>query len=892
MSQQHSAWQPMQTASFQESLATERLSERSPRTADHEAENRALRTLARHMAGPPGALLQRLVDIALDLGDADTAGVSLLESGPGGAAFFRRVALAGADAHQVNTTTPADSSSCGYALHRNTAQLYAYADGYQACGGVHFPDVVEKLVIPFGAHGKPYGTIWVATHNRARCFDAEDVRILQSLADFTAAALQLWLTTKENARLAQQIEADLEERRLADEARRHSEAKFRHFSESGLVSVAYFDTAGRVTGANDAFLRMIGYSREELKASDLRWEQLTPKDWIACTRDALDEFARTGRMQPHERQYFRRDGTRFWALVGAARMEGSHEGVAFVLDIDERKQVEQQSQQQHERLRMLWETAATALMTNDPPAMLQTLMQRIGPRLGIDAYFNHLLSESGDGLRLESYAGVPENATRDLRWLTLGDAGGSAAPSPSIADALGKAQQTQLAFIGSLEAQAYACYPLLADENRLLGTLSFFGRARPPFRADELEFLDTISRYVSIAYERLRLTKELRVSDRRKDEFLATLAHELRNPLAPIRNGLQLIGAPALNTEALGRVRAMMDRQLAQMVRLIDDLLDVSRITRGRIELRKQRVELATVLTSAGETVRPLIESLGHELLITLPPQPILLDADLTRLAQAFMNLLNNAAKYTESGGRIEVEATVHGSDVIVSVRDNGIGIPAEVLPNVFDLFVQGDRSLERPQGGLGVGLTLVKRLIEMHDGSIQAHSDGRGHGAEFTVRLPLATTHANDEQAEPMRMIVQGNQRCRRILVADDNRDAAESLATLLGLDGDDVRVAHNGAEAVELEERFMPDVVVLDIGMPVLNGYDAARRIRARGSKALLIALTGWGQENDKRSSREAGFDFHLVKPAEPETLRALLQQAGSSMRSEPSTPSTNTP
>ena len=754
MSQQYSSWQPTRTAGFQGFLATELLSERPPRAADPAAENCALRALARQLAGPPAALLQRLVDIALNLCCADTAGVSLLEAGSGGTVVFRRVALAGADAHHVDTTAPAESSGCGFALRRNAAQLYTYANGYHAHGDIHFPAVVEKLVIPFPPNGNPFGTIWVATHNTARRFDAEDVRILQSLADFTAAALQLSLTAKENARLSEQTE--------------------------------------------------------------------------------------------------------------------------------------QQLQQQHERLRLLWETAAAALTTNDPPTMLHTLMQRVGPPLGIDAYFNHLLSESGDGLRLESYAGVPEDATRDVRWLPLRDAAGGAATSssPSIADALRKAQQTPLAVIESLEARAYACYPLLADENRLLGTLSFFGRARLQFQADELEFLDTISRYVSIAYERLRLMKELRVSDRRKDEFLATLAHELRNPLAPIRNGLQLIGAPALNTEALGRVRAMMDRQLAQMVRLIDDLLDVSRITRGKIELRKQRIELATVLTSAAETARPLIESLGHELLIMLPQQPVPLDADLTRLAQVFMNLLNNAAKYTESGGRIEVEAAVQDSDVMVSVRDNGIGISAEVLPNVFELFVQGDRSLERAQGGLGIGLTLVKRLVEMHGGSVQAKSEGIGHGAEFTVRLPLAIARTSEGQTGTMRTTSPGNRQRRRILIADDNLDAAESLATLLGLDGDEVRVAHDGLEAVELEEHFAPDVVVLDIGMPALNGYDAARLIRARGSKALLIALTGWGQENDKRSSREAGFDFHLVKPAEPETLRALLQQAGSADTSDPFT------
>ncbi len=372
--------------------------------------------------------------------------------------------------------------------------------------------------------------------------------------------------------------------------------------------------------------------------------------------------------------------------------------------------------------------------------------------------------------------------------------------------------------------------------------------------------------------ERERLLEELRDQDKRKDEFLATLAHELRNPLAPLRNGLEVLRMGGLSGEMAEEVRSMMERQLEQMVRLIDDLLDLSRISRGKIELRKERVELAKIVQTALETSRPAIDEAGHELKLSVPTGPVYVDADVTRLAQVISNLLNNAAKYTERGGRIRLAVERRGGEVIVTVRDNGIGIPAYMLPHVFDMFTQVDRNLERSQGGLGIGLSIVKRLVEMHGGSVEARSDGHGMGSEFIVRLPvvLSVTQPQADDAEPIHPSSR-----RRILVVDDNRDAAMSLAMMLKLMGNDVKTANDGLEALDVAAVYRPDLILLDIGMPRLNGYETAKQIReqAWGKRIRLVALTGWGQDNDRRKSQGAGFDSHMVKPIDPAALKKLL-------------------
>jgi len=328
--------------------------------------------------------------------------------------------------------------------------------------------------------------------------------------------------------------------------------------------------------------------------------------------------------------------------------------------------------------------------------------------------------------------------------------------------------------------------------------------------------------------------------------------------------------------DTLQQARAMMERQVQQMVRLVDDLLDVSRISRNKLELRREWVDLAAVVKSALETSRPLIEGAGHQLSVTLPARPVVLDADAVRLAQALANLLNNAAKYTPApGGRIAVEASDAGNEAVIRVRDNGIGIPASKLAQIFDMFVQVDSAQNHSYGGLGIGLTLVRRLVQMHGGTVSAHSAGPGKGSEFVVRLPVVIVAASMDAGGQATDTRPASARRRRVLVADDNRDAADSLAMILKHLGHEVATAHEGLEAVRLASTFRPEIALLDIGMPNLNGYEAARLIRAqRGNESvLLVALTGWGQEQDRRRSTEAGFHFHLVKPVEPAALERLV-------------------
>jgi CheY-like chemotaxis protein/two-component sensor histidine kinase len=366
----------------------------------------------------------------------------------------------------------------------------------------------------------------------------------------------------------------------------------------------------------------------------------------------------------------------------------------------------------------------------------------------------------------------------------------------------------------------------------------------------------------------------LKEADRQKDQFLATLAHELRNPLAPLRNGLQIMRLSG-GGGATEQVRAIMERQVGQMVRLIDELLDVTRIAQGTVSLQKNRVTLAAVLRSALETSRPVIEGSHHELTIDIPPEPIYVDADELRLAQVFVNLLNNASKYTRPHGRIRVMVHKQAETVSVSIIDNGTGIPRDMLAKVFDLFVQVDNSLERTTGGLGVGLTIAKKLVELHGGSIEAQSEGPGMGSSFVVRLPIVLQLVNAQSASEDRSA--DLQSDRRVLVADDNEDSAQSLAMMLKMMGSETKTAHDGVEALEVGAAFEPHLVLLDIGMPRMNGYDTARRMRQEswGGSAMLVAMTGWGRDIDKRRSQEAGFDEHLVKPIEMEALEMILKK-----------------
>jgi signal transduction histidine kinase/ActR/RegA family two-component response regulator len=425
-------------------------------------------------------------------------------------------------------------------------------------------------------------------------------------------------------------------------------------------------------------------------------------------------------------------------------------------------------------------------------------------------------------------------------------------------------------------ARSGADSKVVGDAVRTLGNVTLLER---PLRAGTLlsavrTALRARERQLQIRVhlaERALAEASLRQADQRKDEFLATLGHELRNPLAPLLTGLQLLKTTGPDGPHVQKVMGVMERQIDHLVRLVDDLLEVSRITRGLVEIHREPADLAAVVRSAIETSRPLVEAAGHDLIVNVPSEPLTVVGDGLRLTQVFANLMTNAAKYTNAGGKIWVTVSRDGDRARVSVRDNGIGIPATHLGSVFDMFMQVDRSSRRAQGGLGIGLTLVRSLISMHGGRVEARSAGIGTGSEFVVELPIRSVIAvRPDLPEPLPRFPP-----RRILVVDDNRDAGETLGALLASLGATTLVVNSGTDALAEVSRFRPDVVLLDIGMPEMDGYQVARHIRARRTQhnVLLIALTGWGQDQDHHQSRAAGFDYHLVKPPDIERLHELV-------------------
>ena len=440
-----------------------------------------------------------------------------------------------------------------------------------------------------------------------------------------------------------------------------------------------------------------------------------------------------------------------------------------------------------------------------------------------------------------------------------------------------------------LPVRSYLAVPVVSRSGEMLGGL-FFGHEKTAVFGERAERLVAgIAAQAAIAMDNARLYRaeretaaKLRDADRRKDEFLATLAHELRNPLAPIRTGLHLLRITPPGSDSAEQARAMMERQLGHLVRLVDDLLEVSRISRGKIELRRAPIELAAVVLSAVETSRPAIEAARHQLDIGLPARPLIVDADFVRIAQVIANLLNNAAKYTDPGGHIALSVRGEGADAVIeaviSIRDDGVGIPAELLPRVFDMFAQVDRNLDRAQGGLGIGLALAKSLVEMHGGTIEARSEGPGRGSEFIVRLPASEAAPRPAAGEaPFFASLKPGAGRRRVLVVDDNVDAAEALGLLLGEMGCEVHIAHGGAAAIEAARAHPPQLVLLDISMPGVDGYSVVRRLRQElaFSDVPFVAITGLGREADRDKARAAGFSEHLVKPVEPEALREILER-----------------
>jgi PAS domain S-box-containing protein len=632
---------------------------------------------------------------------------------------------------------------------------------------------------------------------------------------------------------------DLTPRKQMEESLRQSEQRFGRFMQQ-LPGLAWIkDLAGRYVYANDAALRIFGCTREELygKTDADVFPPATAGQFEQHDRQALT--SETGVQVIETLQH--PDGIVHQSVVSKFPILGPEGSPAFVggmaIDITDRLRAEKVLAESEERFRQLAENINEVFWMTDPQT---TELLYISP-----AY------ERVWGRSCQSLYENPR----------------------SFMDAVHPDDRERVR-IDVLEKQSRG--EQVDKEYRIIrpdGSIRWVRDRAFPVKDAAGRFYRLVG--IIDDFTQRKLAEEaLREADRRKDEFLATLAHELRNPLAPIRNATEVLRLKDLADPQQQSARDVIDRQVRQMVRLIDDLLDISRITRGKLQLRKDRTELATALHSAVEASRPLIDALAHELTVTLPQEPIHLLADPIRLAQVFSNLLNNAAKYTEKGGHIWLTAERQGGEVVVSVRDTGIGIAAMHLPRLFEMFSQVAPALERSQGGLGIGLALVRGLVELHGGSVQAHSAGPGKGSEFTVRLPVAETPTPPRPA-PTAVDRSAGPKLR-ILVADDLPDCVETLALLLRLAGHDVRTAHDGLEAVQAAATFRPDVALLDIGMPKMNGYEAARHIRQQpwGQGMRLVALTGWGQDEDRRRTLDAGFDLHFVKPVEPRALEQLLE------------------
>lgn len=642
------------------------------------------------------------------------------------------------------------------------------------------------------------------------------------------------------------------------------------------VMLTVYEPDAKVLRLNAHFEKVVGWSAQEAAGISLMDECYPDKQY----RELVSRFMESGDNGWMDIRMRTRSGASVETSWANVRLSDQTQ-VGIGIEITERKRAEETLRRNEARMRLLWEAAETLLHAQDPDAMLRSVYAKIAPHLQLDAYFNFLVDDKGKALRLASCTGIPDDIVKNISRLEFGQAVcGTVAlqRQPIVATFIAQSDDPKVQLVKSFGIRVYACNPLMVGDV-LLGTLSFASRSRDKFDATELEFLQTISQYVTIAYERLRLIQQLREADRRKDEFLATLAHELRNPLAPIRNALQLWSMADGNAEQVEQAHSLMARQFDQMVHLVDDLLDISRITRGKLELRMQPVVLGDVVQNAVETAQPVIAASAHELIVALPSEPIYLEADPVRLAQVFSNLLNNAAKYTEKGGHIWLTAEQQSDAVAVSVRDTGIGISESNLPDLFKMFSQVEPGLGRSQGGLGIGLSLVRGIVEMHGGTIEAHSAGPGLGSEFMVRLPVHSKLAKNGSAALPKTDERANGASRRILVVDDNRDAADSLTAVLKIMGHEIRTTYDGLEALEAAEEFRPETVLLDIGLPKMNGYDVARKLREKPwtKDVILIALTGWGMEEDRKRAFEAGFDHHLTKPADLGVLQKLLTLSG---------------
>ena len=718
-------------------------------------------------------------------------------------------------------------------------------------------DGVVRLAITKIGHVGEFGT--VATGSERALFPSPIDRLLLGVAINQAAII-------------------LQQKRSQAQLRR-SERALADFFDNASVGLHWGGPDGTIVRVNRAELSLLGYTEDEYVG---RHVSAFHADEAVIT-DILHRLHAGEQLRDHPARMLAKDGSIKHVMIDASVMWDGGKFIhtrCFTRDVTEQRLAEGQRRRQSERLRLLWETAGVLLGADNADTMLRDLIAAIGPHLGVDSYFHYAVSANDGTLELTSSAGIEHGALSRLIQPLAGSVVGTVVEHrrPVMIDGLQNCDRGATHWLQVAGLRALSCQPLLAGD-RLIGILAFGSRTTGHFDAEEQSFIETVCHYVTLAHERLHLLSELKEGDRRKDEFLATLAHELRNPLAPVRNAVQILQLPAMAETDSQRARAIIARQIAVMARLIDDLMDVSRINRGHIELRREPVDLHRVLELAIEATRPHFTENGHELRLSVPQQPIPLDADVTRLSQVLVNLLTNAAKYTEPGGHVDVCVEVVDGTVRIAVRDDGIGLAREHLDQVFDMFAQVESAMSRSRGGLGIGLSLVKHLVELHGGRVGAESPGPGRGSTFTVALPLSATPALpvregvDETGSPGRVVAP-----LRILVVEDHPDGAATIAELLSRLGHSVRTVHDGGTALQSAEEFRPELVLLDIGLPTLSGYEVCRRLRGEvwGSALKIVAMTGWGDAEAQRKARAAGFDRHLVKPVDQESLLDTLVMA----------------
>jgi len=820
---------PQDVVDLDSIITTAELSQRPSRPPDYAAENRALIGLTQALAHPPHGILQKLAETALTLCRAHSAGVSLLE--PDGKRFFWP-AVVGQWACHAGGGTPRDYGPCGTVLDRDAAQLMSHPERHFTLFASVTPLIEEALVTPFYVEGRAVGTVWIIAHDQSRQFDSEDLRVMTNLGKFAAAAYQ---------------------------ALRESEHRYRRLFETTREGILILDPdTRRITDANPFMTELLGYTREELIG-----KELFEIGMLRDKQESQDAFRRLReeRFIRHENLPLQTKAGRRIEVEVVANLyqENGHSVIqANIRDIAERKRAEEALRESEAKYHTLFDSM------DEGYSIIQMLYDTDGKPI------DWRILEVNPAF--EKHIGVACAKGKTVRELGL-------AVEPRWMEIYGHVAETDesLRFEEHSETlrrtfDVYAFRIGAPDERKvavLFTNITERKRAEASLRESERRMQEHAA--------------ELADLHRRKDEFLAMLSHELRNPLSPILNAAHILRLQKDENPLQQQARAVIERQVNQLSRLVNELLEVSRVITGTIRLRPERLDIRAVVEQAVESVSPLIDQRGHQLFVSLPAEPVWSEGDAARLEQVVINLLNNAAKYTHEGGMIWVNLQPEGDEVTLRVRDTGVGIAPELLPRIFDLFTQADRSLDRSQGGLGIGLSLTQRLVELHHGEIEAHSAGLGQGSEFIVRLPVLRTSEMETDMTSTGTVKQAAQGWR-VLVVDDNVDAANMIAMMLQIYGYQAETVYSAKSALEMAVEYRPDFVVLDIGLPGMDGYEVARRLRQihELKDTRLIAATGYGQDSDRQRSEEAGFDHHLVKPIDPEKLQTVLELLGRLPRS----------